>query len=1102
MNIELHVWHGFRGFSLTLPQTLLGLGLSGLYAVVCVWLLFNRRGDFKQLSPRGWVGLLAGLALLVPTSSMLMLQRSWEGALSTASAGILPVLPSLSLPVMITVAGIGIFLGAGPGLVAGLFAGLARALVMTQALNDVMALAAWGGLVGWAVRQRYQGRLFSLLRQPVIAGVVAVLPGLLILGFNRFVDSIQYGGLVAIDHASTPFQSDGGIWLIAGGVSGLVFTLGFAFFSRLRPPKQPLVPSFFSQSLRMRFMVALIPVLMLGMGLSILTVTRQAVTLARQQALGEMARSAASAAEGIASFYYTGSNLLKQFVVNPALQDSEQRQKLLEEDRQMVPFFQELFLVDAEGNVVGQAPADLTSPSLTEEELQVLEQALAFEMSLTTHLTNINEQERRLTFVHPLPVENAETPRTALLGRVQLSVNPNMRRALESLQSTRGVGTGFILDNRKLIIAHPDPGLLLRPWQPSDQGTAYEVATGDAYEGLAPDGSRMLTYVRKVVGGGAVVIQLPFSAVLEAATFISSPLLYVQLAIGLALALIVPILATRVTRPLQTLSQAAHQISQGNLAIPIHISGEDEVARLGRAFEQMRMRLNDRLNDLSLLLEVSRSVSATLDLDEGVPLILEGILEETRAATARFVLLNDDEFPQQVFSVGMAHATFPALDRSLAKALYRGKANLIRQDLHEYPLMPSIHGPLQSVAAFPVRTRNRTVAVLWVGAKEAHAFDEARINFLNTLVGQAAVLVENARLFQAAEGGRRRLAAILSSTGDAILVTDQKQNLLLINPAAQRILGLDEMAYGRSVTDINLPPTLEEALASPYDAERQATQPTIEVPLEDGRVFFASIAQVTTQSGERVGRVVVMRDVTHFKELDEMKSEFVATVSHDLRAPLTFIRGYATMLMMVGDLNDKQHDYLDRILHGIEQMSALIDDLLNLRRIEAGVGIGQESCRLGLVVVEAVDTMRARATAKGITLRLEPADDVPTVMGDPTLLRQAIGNLVDNAIKYTPTGGQVSVSMRINQDDEVLIRVADTGIGIAPEDQVRLFEKFYRIKRRETVDIPGTGLGLALVKSIVERHGGRVWVESEINRGSKFYLALPVEEEQDKGAAI
>jgi signal transduction histidine kinase len=219
----------------------------------------------------------------------------------------------------------------------------------------------------------------------------------------------------------------------------------------------------------------------------------------------------------------------------------------------------------------------------------------------------------------------------------------------------------------------------------------------------------------------------------------------------------------------------------------------------------------------------------------------------------------------------------------------------------------------------------------------------------------------------------------------------------------------------------------------------------------------------------------------------------VATVSHDLRAPLTFIRGYATMLMMVGNLNDKQHDYLERILQGIEQMSDLIDDLLNLRRIEAGVGIGQEACRLGVVLVEAVDTMRARATAKGITLRLEPTDGSPTVVGDPTLLRQSIGNLVDNAIKYTQTGGQVSVGMRVNRSGEAVIHVTDTGIGIGSEEQPRLFEKFYRIKRRETGDIPGTGLGLALVKSIVERHEGRVWVESELNKGSTFYIALPIE---------
>jgi signal transduction histidine kinase len=172
-------------------------------------------------------------------------------------------------------------------------------------------------------------------------------------------------------------------------------------------------------------------------------------------------------------------------------------------------------------------------------------------------------------------------------------------------------------------------------------------------------------------------------------------------------------------------------------------------------------------------------------------------------------------------------------------------------------------------------------------------------------------------------------------------------------------------------------------------------------------------------------------------------------------------------------------------------MSELIDDLLDLGRIEAGVGLEREPCHLGAILVEAVESLRVRSTAKGLTLRLEPAAGGVLVAGDAALLRQAVTNLVDNAIKYTPSGGTVTVGLLV-RDGQAVVRVADTGIGIAPEDQVRLFEKFYRVKRRDTVDIRGTGLGLAIVKSIVERHGGKVWVDSARDRGSTFYIVLPV----------
>jgi signal transduction histidine kinase len=268
---------------------------------------------------------------------------------------------------------------------------------------------------------------------------------------------------------------------------------------------------------------------------------------------------------------------------------------------------------------------------------------------------------------------------------------------------------------------------------------------------------------------------------------------------------------------------------------------------------------------------------------------------------------------------------------------------------------------------------------------------------------------------------------------------------------------------------------------------------TDEVPLPDGRTLYASASVIVSGDGQAIGRVAVLRDITYLKELDEMKSEFVATVSHDLRAPLTFMRGYAAMIPMVGQVSTKQKRYVGKIMVGIEQMTELIDDLLDLGRIEAGVGLMKEPCRLDDIVVALVASMAAQAKAKGVKLRLDRTEDVTVVVGDAALLRRVLSNLIDNAIKYTPDGGTVSVGWE-TRGDRVLLSITDTGIGIAKADQVHLFEKFSRIKRRETIDIKGSGLGLAIVKSIVERHAGRVWVDSEMEQGSTFYVELPVGE--------
>jgi signal transduction histidine kinase len=310
--------------------------------------------------------------------------------------------------------------------------------------------------------------------------------------------------------------------------------------------------------------------------------------------------------------------------------------------------------------------------------------------------------------------------------------------------------------------------------------------------------------------------------------------------------------------------------------------------------------------------------------------------------------------------------------------------------------------------------------------------------------------------------------------------------VVLCNPAAEAAFELaPKSSYEKAVAEVWSEPAMRRLFALEAGTEIR----TEEVLLNDGRTLYGSASGIINGEGKVQGRVAVLRDITHLKELDAMKSEFVATVSHDLRAPLTYMRGYATMLPMVGPLTAKQQDYAEKVMAGIEQMTELIDDLLDLGRIEAGVGMVREECSLADVVRSVVETMRPQALSRGLVLRAGALSERP-IYGDQGLLKHAITNLVDNAIKYTPVDGAVTVSVQA-QDMAMVVAVKDSGIGIAPSDQAHLFERFYRVKRRETVDIKGTGLGLAIVKSIAEWHRGRVWVESQIGDGATFYILIP-----------
>jgi signal transduction histidine kinase len=254
----------------------------------------------------------------------------------------------------------------------------------------------------------------------------------------------------------------------------------------------------------------------------------------------------------------------------------------------------------------------------------------------------------------------------------------------------------------------------------------------------------------------------------------------------------------------------------------------------------------------------------------------------------------------------------------------------------------------------------------------------------------------------------------------------------------------------------------------------------------DGRVFLATVSTVYSSERQTMGRVAVLQDVTELKQLDRLKSEFVAGVSHDLLSPLTYMHNYATLLP--ADDAALEREYAEKILAGIDRMKQMVNDLLDLARIEAGLNLQLDRVRIGDLLDEVAQEYATPAKAHGLRLVVEAGEE--TAMADPALLRRAVTNLVTNALKYAPDSGLVTLRADA-ADGQVIISVRDQGPGIAPTDRAHLFEKFYR-GEGATSDRPrGSGLGLAIVRLVADHHGGRTWCESELGVGSVFYLSLP-----------
>jgi two-component system phosphate regulon sensor histidine kinase PhoR len=413
---------------------------------------------------------------------------------------------------------------------------------------------------------------------------------------------------------------------------------------------------------------------------------------------------------------------------------------------------------------------------------------------------------------------------------------------------------------------------------------------------------------------------------------------------------------------------------------------------------------------------------------------------------------------------------------------------LVRDGVHDLEGV-LISAGLRATLVVPIRRGLDVLGALLFASRPPVTYGDDDAEVASLLAAGLSAALETSQAYQTLADERMTMLGVLGSTADAVIAMNLGGLVLLANGAVRQMLGLTpDVIEGR--------PLLEVVDYGPLRDLFVKGKPGIsELPLPDGRIAQASMVQVVTPFGEPVGLAVVLRDISLLKNLEQMKNDFINTVSHDLKSPITVIAGLADLMRMAGPADPNFEKHCHDIRDTAQHMADLVTDLLDIGKIEAGLDAAREPMDVVPVAEEALRLVRPNAERKTIDLRADLPEHA-IVIAAPIRIRQALVNLIDNGIKYTPSGGRVTVSAAFSAGgdgaENVTIRVSDTGLGIPARDLPHVFDKFYRVKSKATRDIAGTGLGLAITKTIVESVGGRIRVESVEGAGTTFTVELPV----------
>jgi NtrC-family two-component system sensor histidine kinase KinB len=510
-----------------------------------------------------------------------------------------------------------------------------------------------------------------------------------------------------------------------------------------------------------------------------------------------------------------------------------------------------------------------------------------------------------------------------------------------------------------------------------------------------------------------------------------------------------------------------------------------------------------RIDQLAAINTVATTVSQSLDLNRTLKTALESVLDVV-GAEAGGISLIDEEAGEVVLRAqqGWTHdfVTPPMripLGKGMSGQVIESNDVVLDNDMdgtEELAVPRFLDEKFRSIAMAPMHARGKIIGILSIMSNKPEAFSPEIVTVLKAIADTVGVALDNARLYETVAEQEKRLNAVFDSTADGVIATDQNGRLSLINHAAEIIFDVDaRKLIGTPLREAPIHPRVRESLLYALSS-REEGHDSFQATLESGRLLSLHISPVyiesqVDQERQKDGWVVVVQDITHQRESEIQRSEFIRAAAHDMRNPLGVAMSSLNLLeSFFGEDNPTAKEIISIATNGIIRLQDLINDLLNLEQIENGYDVRMAEVDISEIVREACAEIKPLLAEKSLECQVDVPDRLYAQV-DARWFKRALFNYLDNATKYTNPGDTMTVRAFTNEG-MLHLEVTDTGPGIPIETQSRLFDRFYRAVDNER--IVGTGLGLAIVKSVAEAHGGSVYVRSHPGQGSTFGMTLRV----------